>query len=560
MPESVVGLNISSIEGSYEAPTVSRSSYSSQWQPVWGERKTIPEKYNEIVFRFFSPGNPQLHIFFRMYNEGFAFRYKIINQGKSEKAVEEVSTFRFLPSSLAWISNTAQGLLTAKKISEAGAEVERPVTVKMEKNLYVSVGEAGLIDFPRMKFEAGAGDKLVTNLFEKVSLTDSLISPWRYILVGQNPGQLLTRNHLVTNLNAKPAIKNTDWIQPGKVIREVSLTTEGAFNTIDFAAAHNLRYMLFDAGWYGREDHDSSDASRVALDPLRSKGPLDLQKVIAYGKTKGIGIILYVNRRALERQLDSLLPLYKSWGIKGLKFGFVQVGSRKWTSWLHEAVRKAAAYNMIVDIHDEYRPTGYSRTYPNLLTQEGIRGDEETIPVDHSITTLFTRMIAGPADNTFCYFTNRVNKMGSHAAQLAKSVCIFSPLQFLYWYDRPGTSVKEGTISAEKELQWFDDLPVSWDETRVIESDMELFATIARKKNKEWWIGSLNGKNKRSTTLRCDFLDAGRQYVATMYSDDPDAGTRTNVSITITKVTSKSVIDINLAPQNGLAIRFVPVK
>jgi alpha-glucosidase len=266
-----------------------------------------------------------------------------------------------------------------------------------------------------------------------------------------------------------------------------------------------------------------------------------------------------VNRRALERQLDTLLPLYKSWGIKGLKFGFVQVGSGRWTAWLHSAVRKAADYNMIVDIHDEYRPTGYSRTYPNLLNQEGIRGDEETIPVEHSITTLFTRMIAGPADNTFCYFTgNRVNKMGSHASQMAKSVCIYSPLPFLYWYDRPGTTNSEGIISEEPELEWFDNLPVSWDETHILESDMESFATIARKKKNEWWVGSLNGSQNRRLRLTCDFLDAGKEYTAIMYSDDPAAGTRTNIRISKTNVNNKSVLEANLSERNGVAIRFVP--
>ncbi|HMF70260.1 MAG TPA: glycoside hydrolase family 97 N-terminal domain-containing protein, partial [Flavitalea sp.] len=335
-----------------------RSSYSSQWKPLWGERNIVPEKYNQIVMSFTSSGQPDVQIVCRMYNEGFAFRYKVFSRDKNEMSFEELSVFNFTPQSVAWFSNTAQGMLSAKTIAESGNNLERPLTVKLQKNVYMALGEAGLVDYPRMKFEGKAGNKIIAKLFENPVLRDSLVSPWRYIIIGNAPGELLSKNYLLLNLNEKSQIANPDWIRPGKVIREVSLTTQGAFNTIDFAASHKLSYILFDAGWYGREDHDSSDASHVALDPLRSKGPLDLQKVIAYGKTKNIGVILYVNRRALERQLDTLLPLYKSWGIKGLKFGFVQVGSGRWTSWLHNAVRKAAAYNMIVDIHDEYRPTG----------------------------------------------------------------------------------------------------------------------------------------------------------------------------------------------------------
>src|SRR5690606_3411035 len=117
---------------------------------------------------------------------------------------------------------------------------------------------------------------------------------------------------------------------------------------------------------------------------------------------------------------------YKSWGIKGLKYGFVNVGSQEWTSWLHEAIRKAAKYQLMVDVHDEYRPTGYSRTYPNLMTQEGIRGDEESPSIEQSLTTLFTRMIAGAGDNTNCYLAPRVmKKMGGKAAQMAKTIMIY---------------------------------------------------------------------------------------------------------------------------------------
>ena len=290
---------------------------------------------------------------------------------------------------------------------------------------------------------------------------------------------------------------------------------------------------------------------------------MDLQKVIAYGKKKNVGVILYVNRRALERQLDTLLPIFQAWGVKGLKFGFVQVGTQQWTKWVHEAVRKAAKYKMIVDIHDEYRPTGYSRTYPNLLTVEGVRGDEESPFIEHSIKTIFTRSIAGAADNTNCYFTNRVDKMGSHAAQMAKAVCIYSPLQFLFWYDRPVPDSlltgKEGEIKEVPELAWYDALPTVWDETLVLESDMEKFTTIARKSGDSWFLGSLNGLASRSVHLKFDFLEKNKKYKAIIYTDDESLNTSTNVKISTMNIDWQSALTLNVSERNGFAIHILPL-
>ena len=196
-----------------------------------------------------------------------------------------------------------------------------------------------------------------------------------------------------------------------------------------------MQYVEFDAGWYGPEK--TGDPRRVAVKPDRPQGDLDLPEVIRYAREHGVGIILYVNQGPLERYADEIFPLYRRWGVAGVKFGFVNVGPQRWTDWLHAAVRKAAAAGLMVDIHDEYRPTGYTRTYPNLVTQEGIRGDEERQPNELQLTSLFCRMLAGPADITVCYYDARVDMQASHAYQLAKAVCFYCPWQFLYWYDRP---------------------------------------------------------------------------------------------------------------------------
>ena len=541
-----------------------RKSISTSWQTVYGERKVIPEKYNELTFHFKSVEDTsrQVLITCRAYNEGFAFRYQVAEKSGTITLSKELSAFSFDEKATAWVSAMAQSIITEKKISEIKSEVERPVTVKLNNKLFVALGEAGLVDFARMKFLGNGSNSLVARLHSTVTAENVMISPWRYVLIAKSPGNLLEKNYLVLNLNEPNKIKNTEWIKPGKVLREVTLTTAGSFQTIDFAANHNIKYICFDAGWYGKEDSDTSDATRVALDPARSKGPLDLKKVIEYGKQKNVGVILYVNRRALERQIDTLLPLYQSWGIKGLKFGFVQVGSQQWTSWLHEAIRKAAKYKMLVDVHDEYRPTGYSRTYPNLLTQEGIRGDEESPDIKHTITTLFTRMIAGAADNTNCYFTDRVDKMGSHVTQLAKALCIYSPLQFLYWYDRPVPASmktgKEGEIIEVQELDWYNALPTTWDNTKVLEGNMQSYATIARKKNNSWYIGSLNGGADRTVNWSCSFLDKNKKYKATIYTDNASINTPTKVKITTVNVDHRSVLKTQVASGNSIAVHIFP--
>ncbi|RNI35793.1 alpha-glucosidase [Hanamia caeni] len=543
---------------------VKRKTISSSWQTVYGERKNIPDRYNEVSFQFKSSDqNSQLKIICRAYNEGFAFQYKIFQKNKTIVVDNELSQFKFRDNETAWASSFAQSPIIETKINDIKGVVERPLTVRLNEHLFVALGEAALVNFARMKFASGGNNNLITRLYGKVKGIDSLSSPWRYILAGKSPADLLQKNYLVLNLNEPNQISNTSWIQPGKVLRESTLTTDGAINCIDFAASHGIRYISFDAGWYGKEDSDTSDATRVSVDPARSKGPLDLKKVIAYGKKNNVGVILYVNRRALERQLDTLLPLYQSWGIKGLKFGFVQVGSQYWTNWLHEAVRKAAKYKMVVDIHDEYRPTGYSRTYPNLLTQEGIRGDEESPFTEHTITTLFTRCIAGAADNTNCYFTNRVDKMGSHVAQMAKAVCIYSPLQFLYWYDKPvPDSVKtgkEGEIQEVPELAWFNQLPTVWDETKVLEGDMEGFATIVRRSGDNWFLGSLNGTAPRKVNWNCNFLDKGKKYKAVIYTDDSTMNTTTKVKMRTMTIDDHSKISLNISARNGVAIHIFPL-
>lgn len=563
----------SDIPGNVTIEKVETASHDTTWQPLFGEQSVYRDHYNEALIHFKRKslkGKYALRV--RLYNEGLAFRYEF-SRAPELRIKNELTSFHFPDDPFIWVNKTAQGFIMKRKLSKLDFVAARPLLAQISDSLFTSIGEAALVNFARMRLALQPNTKhtLVADLAKDnnnpvIAEAGDFVSPWRFVMVGKTPSELLQNNFLLLNLNKKNQLKNTSYIQPGKVIREVTLTTKGGIACVNFAKKHHITFVEYDAGWYGNEYDDSSDATTITVDHRRSPGPLDLHYVIKYAKENGIGIILYVNRRALEKQLDELLPLYKSWGVAGVKYGFVNVGSQKWTKWLHEAVRKAADYDLMVDIHDEYRPTGYSRTYPNLITQEGIRGDETGAKNSMVINTIFTRMIAGAGDQTNCYFSSKVEKMGSHASQMAKAICIYSPWQFIYWYDRPARSpVEKGGaggasswIPEIKDLKFYDELPTVWDSTMVIEGYPGKYLAIARKSNKKWFLGTIAGTDQYVLNLKLDFLDSGKKYKATIYADDGALKTRTNVSVTEIEVTSESVLKKDILPQNGMAVIFTP--
>jgi len=545
---------------------VRHTAADTTWKPVYGERSQIRDHYRQVEIDL-ADAQPKPRVFtlrFRAYDEGVAFCYDFPEQSELQEFVitDELTQFRFADNYRCWPVYSAQGFYSNELLSGVKPNCERPLVVSLEDELQVAVGEARLVDFARMRLQPddSAPHSLRAHLQGEVSCTAPLTTPWRFIMVGDSPGQLLERNYLLLNLNDPCAIADTSWIKPGKVLREVTLTTQGGKACVDFAVAQGLQYVEFDAGWYGHEYDDAADATAVDVDPKRSPGPLDLHAVIRYAEEREIGIILYVNRRALEKQLDVILPLYQQWGVRGVKYGFVQVGSQQWTTWLHEAVRKAAAHQLMVDIHDEYRPTGYERTYPNLMTQEGIAGDETAPTNEQSLEILFTRMLAGAADHTICYYDQRVEKNASHAYQLAKTICFYSPWQFVFWYDRPAASPggQRGRIGDEPELEFFRHVPTVWDETRVIHGVIGEAAVLARRSGQEWFVGVMNDSQPRQLPLSLDFLDPERRYTAHVYRDAPEVPTRTRVRIDRRMVDSGQTLALELSPRGGQALRLVP--
>lgn len=542
----------------------STAQIDQTWTPVYGERSTVRDHYNEATLHFLK-GEEQagkheggydkrryymMDFVVRAYNEGVAFRYHFpeATNGLFLHITGEQTQFTLPRGTMAYYERWAQGPYSLLPLKDWTDECERPLTMKLANGLTVALAEAEMVDYARMKFRLSDSkpNTLQASLYGSADVITPYSTPWRVIMAAEKSIELIANNDIILNLNTENQIKDTSWIKPGKVIRVGKLTQADAITYVDFAAERGLQYIHLDAGWYGPEMSMQSDATSVA-----ANRDLDMPALAAYAASKGIGLMVYVNQRALVQQLDELLPLYKQWGIKGIKFGFVQIGSQHWSTWLHEAIRKCAEYEMLVDIHDEYRPTGFSRTYPNLMTQEGIRGNEEFPDATHNTILPFTRMLAGAGDYTICYYDKRLKT--THAHQLAMAVVYYSPLQFMYWYDHPSA------YNGEPEIAFFDKVKTVWHDTKVVAGEIGEFITMARRHDKDWFVGTLNSSDgERTVSTSLAFLTPEERYVATIYADDDTVDTKTKVGVRTCIVDHKTVLRFALKPGGGCAAHLAP--
>lgn len=548
-----------------EITSVERISVDSTWTPVYGEYAQISNRYNEMVIHMIKGVRPDcgtkngydkrqqylFDIIIRAYNEGVAMRYhfpEAIN-GLFMHITDDLTSFCFEPGAMAYHYAWAQSKVNKVPLLKSNPtwkeEAERPLTVQLANGLYAAIGEAALSDFTRGKLKLTTDSELKMALYSSADIITPYSMPWRYILVGTRATELIDNKQMVLNLNEPCRITNTSWIKPGKAFRVCRLDRKTILESIDFCVDRGLQYIELDAGWYGPEMKVASSALMAA-----ANRDFSMQEICDSARSKGIGVWVYVNQRALYQQLDQILPLYEQWGISGIKFGFVQIGSQQWTTWLHDAVKKCADHHLMVDIHDEYRPTGWSRTYPNLITQEGIGGNEEMPDATHNVTLPFTRFLCGPADYTPCYFNNRVKNTKAH--QLAMPVVYYSPVTFLYWYDLPST------YKGERELDFWKHCPTTWDESKALAGEPGEYIVQARRMANEWYVGVMNGMQERDIVVNtADFLQKDSVYKVEIYGDDPSLHTRTNVSTTTMTVKAGKTIKLHLLPSGGAAMRFV---
>ncbi len=569
--ESAMGIPVDNSKvwtSGMEVIKVERTAKDDTWNPIYGEYSSIRDHYNEMVIHLMkggkhnSSGNSydkrQQYLFdiiVRAYDEGVAIRYHFpeATNGLFMHITDDLTSFRLAPGAeayhFAWAQSHSNKVKLLKSEKAWKDEAERPLVLHLANGLYAAIGEAALSDFVRGKLKLKADNELQMSMFQSADIITAYDMPWRFIMVGEKAVDLINNKQMVLNLNAPCQIADAkEWVRPGKAFRVCRLDKKTLYEGVDFCVDRGLQYIELDAGWYGPEMKMSSSALKVA-----DNRDFDMAELCAYAKSKGIGVWVYVNQRALYQELDKILPLYEKWGISGIKFGFVQIGAQEWTTWLHNAVRKCADYHLMVDIHDEYRPTGWSRTYPNLMTQEGIGGNEEMPAADHNVVLPFTRFLCGPADYTPCYFNGRVKNTKAH--QLAMPVVYYSPITFLYWYDLPNA------YKGEKELDFWKHCPTVWDESKALEGEIGEYIVQARRSGNDWFVGAMNGLQARDITLNtADFLQKGKKYRVEIYNDDPSLQTRTKVSSTVVNVKAGKQLKLHLQASGGAALRFVPVK
>ena len=517
------------------------------WHPLYGERSTVKDRFNSATLHMsrHDKSNYRLDVEVRAYDEGVAFRYFFPEHPAAifHKVTEDLTDYTFPEGTMAWSEQWAQAFFDHTPVDSIRRPVERALTLELPGNRWVALLDADVDDWCLTKLQAREDRKgtLRSVMYSPVDIVTYYATPWKIIMTADSPGDLLENNDIVMNLN--PERKGDfSWVKPGKIMRS-PISTEMGLKTIDFCADHNIQYMLYDWQWYMPCTSHDGDATKVV-------DKVDMQRVIDYGKEKGVGVWLYVNQHALMKQMDELFPLLNRWGVAGVKSGFVQYASHRWATWLHDMVRKAADNGLMINIHDEFRPSGFSRTYPNLLTQEGICGNEEFPDATHNVTLPFTRMLNGAADYTICYYDKRLKN--THAHQLAASLVFYSPLQTIFRYDNPTM------YGGEPEVKWFEDLVTTFDDSRVLDGYPGKGITMARRNGDTWWVGSMANNDGGEVEIDFSFLEPGAKYAAEIYTDGGEkVKTRTHVKIDRKKVKAGDRMKFALAPCGGMAMRLV---
>lgn len=544
-----------------------------------------------------SPGR-KLDLYFRAYNDGAAFRYGIPEQAGINSFIisTEETQFNFSGDYQCWamkkdrFRHSYEGEYRPYKLSTINDTpgdstsyfpyITLPLTMKMSEDLYVCLSEANITGYPGMYLTKQEGNILKSKLSpdstnKNISVRGSTpaVSPWRLFIIGDNPGKLIESN-LIMNLNDPCKITDAeDWIKPGKSAWswwaedrgfEPSfgyqiLSTKTVKYYVDFAAANSVQYVILDGGWYGWFDASKDD---VHHDLTKTLPELDLPGVAAYANSKGIGLILWVVWYELERQMTEALDYYQLLGIKGIKLDFMDRDDQYMTDFYLKVAEECAKRKIEVIFHGAYKPDGLSRTYPNILTYEGVMGTEysrwSSLPDPlNNVTIPFTRMLVGPMDYAPGSMTNSNKEnfkgqwkypmtQGTKTQQLAMLVVYESGIQTLC----ESPKIYEKT----PEFEFIKQVPVTWDSTIVLDGKIGEYIVIARKKDDKWFIGGMTNWDQRNIVIDLSFL-GNDKYESVIYSDASDANTNPgNVKIFKKVLRSSDKISFWFAKGGGAAI------
>lgn len=584
---------------------------SSTWVQPWGEEKEIVDSHTELQVFLKHKSGKKMNVIFRLYDDGLGFRYEWPEQEELDNFVimEEKTEFILPDDHDAWwlqayIPNRYEHLNIVSKVSEIDTAAT-PLTMKTKEGLYLSFHEAALTDYSSMSLINRGNNKLQATLFpwmdgtgHKVRAQAPFVSPWRTIKINETAGGLIT-NYIDLNLNEPSRIKDTSWIKPGKYVgiwwdmhlntrtwhsgEKHGATTEYTKEYIDFAAKHGFDGVLVE-GWNKTWDGDwTKNANQFSF--TQSYPDYDLEEVVTYAQSKGTNIIMHNETSTgienYEAQLDEAFALYEKLGIRAIKSGYVgdMIANGQWhhgqymVRHYRKVVEKAAEHGIMMNVHEPIKDTGIRRTWPNMLTREGARGQEYNAwsgdggnPPEYVPTIAFTRMLSGPFDYTPGVLDIMLNdnepgrdKNRLHstiAGELAIYVIIYSPLHM-------AADLLKNYDANPVAFQFIKDVPTDWEHTKVINAEIGKYVTIARKdrNSDDWYLGSVTDEKARSFDIGLDFLDEGKVYEAIIYSDGPNADWETSPYSfmrfkTITDATKN--LTLNLASGGGVAIRFVP--
>ncbi|OAN54829.1 glycoside hydrolase family 97 protein [Sphingobium sp. TCM1] len=552
----------------------------ASWTPPYGIASTYDGKANQIEARF-EDRRTRIRFAIRLmaHDDGVAIRFVLMAApGNSVQLGGEAIELRLPAGSEIWSSRdegeyarSAPGRINPvphpdlTRSTDKGAFADTPLLVTTPAGLALSVSESDRLHYPRLMFQPGKDEQSVatrlmhfpgratgysgpgeTHAAPIFSVPVPFTTPWRLIIVSERPAGLIEKAGLIATLATPNRLGDTGWIRPGRAFRiRKPYSLAGAMEGIAFAEKRKLDYIEFDAHWYG-DGTDASDATR----PIDG---LDMPAIVAAAAKRNIGTILYVDRVPAMRQLPDIVATFRRWGVAGIKFGFIWEGRQEDVDFIYDLVKTCGENRLLVNLHDNLRPAGLERTLPNYVALEGVRGNEQFPTARHNVTLPFTRALSGPIDYTICY--DHYKNLTTNAHQLAMAAVYYNPLTFLYWYDVPS----KYAVGAWPALQWFDECPTTWDETRAIDGRPGEFVAVARRHGKRWFLGAMTNEDARSITVPLAFLGQGR-WQATIFADGA-AGQQpraTPVMISRRTVTAGDRLQIAMQPSGGQAVLFEP--
>lgn len=585
----------------FDIKATTTSSHDEKWETTWGESRFVRNNYNQLTVEMQQHGGDLLvNLEVRVFDDGFGYRYVFPEQQRDSLVImEELTEFKLPVESQAWAMSAENAYLEGYFNKSPLAELDTirtPVTIELPGK-YLAIHEAALTDFPKMNLMRTDEVSLRSQLVPwsngvAAYVTTPFATPWRFMIIGDEPGDLVT-SYLMLNLNEPCAIADPSFCKPMKYLGvwwEMHLfktywykcdrhgaNTANVKKYIDFAAEHGIPGVLVEGWNKGWEGHWPANEHFSFTDPYDD---YDIEELSRYATEKGVELIMHHETGAwtknYEAQLDTAYQYMNDHNIHNVKTGYVNLlmdgkedhSSQYGVRHYRKVIETAAKYTSNIDNHEPVMPTGLQRTYPNLMTQEGVRGQEHSAwdedggnPPYHTVVMPFTRGLAGPMDFTFGTF-NFDNPNSPHARvqttlakELALYVIIYSPMQM-------ASDLPENYAAHLDAFQFIKDVPVDWDVTVVPAAVIGDYVAIARKdrNSTDWYLGVATDEEARNVDVSLDFLDADAEYTAQIYADAPDADWQTNPTayvITEQTVTAEDILPVKLAAGGGTAVRFI---